>query len=81
MSAVVAALSQADFLPAVVTGYSWAVSPQPRNAPLAGRPAGREGGTLTHSLRRLMGPVPSLSLPGSQEQHQDQGDDGLSDYG
>ncbi|XP_044902015.1 uncharacterized protein C19orf47 homolog isoform X3 [Felis catus] len=45
---VVAALSQADFLPAV-PGYSWAVSPQPRNASLAGRPTGSKGGTYVHS--------------------------------
>ncbi|TEA42780.1 hypothetical protein DBR06_SOUSAS1610312, partial [Sousa chinensis] len=75
---VVTALPQADFLPAA-PGYSWAVSPQPRNSPLAGRQAAREGRTL--SRRRLMGALPLFSHAGSREQSEGEGDNGLCNYG
>ncbi|XP_049559034.1 uncharacterized protein C19orf47 homolog isoform X3 [Orcinus orca] len=75
---VVTALPQADFLPAA-PGYSWAVSPQPRNSPLAGRQAAREGRTL--SRRRLMGALPLFSHAGFREQSEGEGDNGLCNYG
>lgn len=47
----------------------------------SGRQTGSERGTYTHGRQRLRGPLPLFFFPGSREQRQGQGDNGLSDYG
>lgn len=62
---MVTVLSQADFLPAAPV-YSWALSPQSRNLPLAGRQAAREGRTLTAGGdSRALSPCSPFQAPGN----------------
>lgn len=63
MIVVVAALAQADFLPAA-PGYSWALSPQSRNSPLADRQREKDGHSAGSDLWALS-PRSLFQAPGS----------------